>query len=160
MGRSNGGPGPSQDGLALTERQVARLMEEDMGSAMQYLQSKGLCLMPISLATAISSTNSRSQGGNQGLVGGQGSGDRQRSEPSAAAVVINNNVPLTGGSPSAPGAIEGDSTNKSGNGAPKNIARDGRDGSVEKTSGGFSAKQSPKSKTQIKGREESQRRSQ
>jgi hypothetical protein len=29
-------------------------MEEDMGSAMQYLQGKGLCLMPISLATAIS----------------------------------------------------------------------------------------------------------
>lgn len=27
-----------------------------MGSAMQYLQSKGLCLMPISLATAISTT--------------------------------------------------------------------------------------------------------
>lgn len=29
-------------------------MEEDMGTAMQYLQGKGLCLMPISLATAIS----------------------------------------------------------------------------------------------------------
>uniref|UniRef100_A0A7N0V4I4 Uncharacterized protein n=1 Tax=Kalanchoe fedtschenkoi TaxID=63787 RepID=A0A7N0V4I4_KALFE len=38
----------------VTENQVARLMEEDMGSAMQYLQSKGLCLMPISLAAAIS----------------------------------------------------------------------------------------------------------
>ncbi|PTQ35498.1 hypothetical protein MARPO_0071s0105 [Marchantia polymorpha] len=38
IGRSNGAPGPSQDGLALTERQVARLMEEDMGSAMQYLR--------------------------------------------------------------------------------------------------------------------------
>jgi hypothetical protein len=30
-------------------------MDEDMSAAMQYLQSKGLCLMPISLATAISS---------------------------------------------------------------------------------------------------------
>jgi hypothetical protein len=38
----------------MTEHQVAKLMEEDMGSAMQYLQGKGLCLMPISLATAIS----------------------------------------------------------------------------------------------------------
>lgn len=38
----------------MTEQQVAKLMEEDMGSAMQYLQGKGLCLMPISLATAIS----------------------------------------------------------------------------------------------------------
>lgn len=53
--------GSSQDGLALTERQVTRLMEDDMGSAMQYLQSKGLCLMPISLASAISTT-SKSQG--------------------------------------------------------------------------------------------------
>ncbi|XP_002994179.2 uncharacterized protein LOC9638016 [Selaginella moellendorffii] len=44
--------GISHDGLASAERQVARLMDEDMGSAMQYLQSKGLCLMPISLATA------------------------------------------------------------------------------------------------------------
>ncbi|KAG6740891.1 hypothetical protein POTOM_056361 [Populus tomentosa] len=40
--------------LTVTEHQVAKLMEEDMGSAMQYLQGKGLCLMPISLATAIS----------------------------------------------------------------------------------------------------------
>ncbi|XP_010265624.1 PREDICTED: transcription factor bHLH66-like [Nelumbo nucifera] len=44
----------SNDSLTATEQQVAKLMEEDMGSAMQYLQGKGLCLMPISLATAIS----------------------------------------------------------------------------------------------------------
>ncbi|KAK7411591.1 hypothetical protein VNO78_03026 [Psophocarpus tetragonolobus] len=44
----------SNDTLTMTEHQVAKLMEEDMGSAMQYLQGKGLCLMPISLATAIS----------------------------------------------------------------------------------------------------------
>ncbi|KAG5097005.1 hypothetical protein AAZX31_17G072900 [Glycine max] len=44
----------SNDSLAMTEQQVAKLMEEDMGSAMQYLQGKGLCLMPISLASAIS----------------------------------------------------------------------------------------------------------
>ncbi|XP_010246321.1 PREDICTED: transcription factor UNE12-like isoform X3 [Nelumbo nucifera] len=36
-----------------TERQVAKLMEEDVGAAMQFLQSKALCIMPISLATAI-----------------------------------------------------------------------------------------------------------
>ncbi|GER46985.1 basic helix-loop-helix (bHLH) DNA-bindingsuperfamily protein [Striga asiatica] len=50
------------DGTTITEQQVAKLMEEDMGSAMQYLQGKGLCLMPISLATAISTattSNSR-----------------------------------------------------------------------------------------------------
>ncbi|GLU03602.1 hypothetical protein SLE2022_207920 [Rubroshorea leprosula] len=40
----------SNDG---TERQVAKLMEENVGAAMQLLQSKALCIMPISLATAI-----------------------------------------------------------------------------------------------------------
>ncbi|XP_057500550.1 bHLH transcription factor RHL1-like [Actinidia eriantha] len=49
---NNGG----NDSLTVTEQQVAKLLEEDMGSAMQYLQGKGLCLMPISLATAISAT--------------------------------------------------------------------------------------------------------
>ncbi|KAK7291965.1 hypothetical protein RIF29_07544 [Crotalaria pallida] len=59
--KTNGGTQPrnstassTNDSLTMTEHQVAKLMEEDMGSAMQYLQGKGLCLMPISLATAIS----------------------------------------------------------------------------------------------------------
>lgn len=70
MGRSSGGghtggtSGGDVDGglsLTATEQQVAKLMGEDMGAAMQYLQGKGLCLMPISLATAISTaTCSRS----------------------------------------------------------------------------------------------------
>ncbi|CAH2077408.1 unnamed protein product [Thlaspi arvense] len=46
--------GENQTAVKMTEHQVAKLMEEDMGSAMQYLQGKGLCLMPISLATTIS----------------------------------------------------------------------------------------------------------
>ncbi|KAL6655581.1 hypothetical protein ACP70R_006407 [Stipagrostis hirtigluma subsp. patula] len=53
-GGAASGPGAGSDGLAVTEQQVAKLMEEDMGTAMQYLQGKGLCLMPISLASAIS----------------------------------------------------------------------------------------------------------
>ena len=40
----------SNDG---TEQQVAKLMDENVGAAMQFLQSKALCIMPISLATAI-----------------------------------------------------------------------------------------------------------
>ncbi|XP_044959585.1 transcription factor LRL3-like [Hordeum vulgare subsp. vulgare] len=52
-GESGGGGGGG--GLRVTEQQVAKMMEEDMGTAMQYLQGKGLCLMPISLASAISS---------------------------------------------------------------------------------------------------------
>ncbi|CAI0385645.1 unnamed protein product [Linum tenue] len=43
----------SDDG---TERQVAKLMEENVGAAMQFLQSKALCIMPISLASAICHT--------------------------------------------------------------------------------------------------------
>ncbi|CAA0834428.1 Transcription factor UNE12 [Striga hermonthica] len=36
-----------------TESEVAKLMEEDVGAAMQFLQSKSLCIMPISLAALI-----------------------------------------------------------------------------------------------------------
>ncbi|KAF3779590.1 Transcription factor [Nymphaea thermarum] len=46
--------------LTAAEHQVAKLMQEDMGSAMQYLQGKGLCLMPISLASAISTSTCHS----------------------------------------------------------------------------------------------------
>ncbi|XP_024964484.1 transcription factor UNE12-like isoform X1 [Cynara cardunculus var. scolymus] len=40
-----------------TEREVAKLMEEDVGAAMQFLQSKALCIMPISLASLIYPTH-------------------------------------------------------------------------------------------------------
>lgn len=40
----------SSDG---TEQEVAKLMEKDVGAAMQFLQSKALCIMPISLANAV-----------------------------------------------------------------------------------------------------------
>ncbi|GER46616.1 basic helix-loop-helix (bHLH) DNA-bindingsuperfamily protein [Striga asiatica] len=40
-----------------TELDVAKLMEEDVGAAMQLLQSKSLCIMPVSLATLIYPTN-------------------------------------------------------------------------------------------------------
>ncbi|KAA8537027.1 hypothetical protein F0562_029505 [Nyssa sinensis] len=44
----------SNDG---TEQEVAKLMEEDIGAAMQFLQSKALCIMPVSLASAIFRTH-------------------------------------------------------------------------------------------------------
>ncbi|CAI0427467.1 unnamed protein product [Linum tenue] len=56
---ANGGSSANESSMTMTEHQVAKLMEEDMGSAMQYLQGKGLCLMPISLATAISTATCR-----------------------------------------------------------------------------------------------------
>lgn len=59
-GGGRNGNGPAGDSLSMTEHQVAKLMKEDMGSAMQFLQGKGLCLMPISLATAISTVTSHS----------------------------------------------------------------------------------------------------
>ncbi|CAL9059536.1 bHLH transcription factor RHL1-like [Musa acuminata AAA Group] len=54
-GRGGADGAAADDGLTAAENQVTKLLEEDMGSAMQYLQGKGLCLMPISLASAISS---------------------------------------------------------------------------------------------------------
>ncbi|RRT47106.1 hypothetical protein B296_00043564 [Ensete ventricosum] len=65
---ANGGAAGSSDSLTVTEHQVAKMMEEEMGSAMQYLQGKGLCLMPISLASAISSATAGHLG--HGLVPG------------------------------------------------------------------------------------------
>ncbi|KFK32666.1 hypothetical protein AALP_AA6G272900 [Arabis alpina] len=53
--------GNANESVTMTEHQVAKLMEEDMGSAMQYLQGKGLCLMPISLASAISTATCHSR---------------------------------------------------------------------------------------------------
>ncbi|KAI3446760.1 hypothetical protein Pfo_003425 [Paulownia fortunei] len=68
----------NNEGMTVTEQQVAKLMEEDMGSAMQYLQGKGLCLMPISLATAISTATSHSRNplppSNNPLLNGEAGG--------------------------------------------------------------------------------------
>ncbi|XP_055813626.1 transcription factor UNE12-like [Solanum dulcamara] len=44
-----------------TELEVAKLMEEDVGAAMQYLQSKSLCIMPISLAALIYPTQQQDE---------------------------------------------------------------------------------------------------
>ncbi|KAG2333292.1 hypothetical protein Bca52824_004472 [Brassica carinata] len=62
MNGNGNATGSSNESLRTTEQRVAKLMEEDMGSAMQYLQGKGLCLMPISLATAMSSTSTHPRG--------------------------------------------------------------------------------------------------
>ncbi|KAG6518488.1 hypothetical protein ZIOFF_021963 [Zingiber officinale] len=43
----------TEDNLTF-EQEVVKLMETNVTAAMQYLQDKGLCLMPIALATAIS----------------------------------------------------------------------------------------------------------
>ncbi|CAH1449230.1 unnamed protein product [Lactuca virosa] len=76
-GRSNNGTSSSNnDTMTVAENQVVKLMAEDMGSAMQYLQGKGLCLMPISLATAISTATchpSSSRNNHQLLGGGPSS---------------------------------------------------------------------------------------
>ncbi|KAI3446766.1 hypothetical protein Pfo_003431 [Paulownia fortunei] len=68
----------NNEGMTVAEQQVAKLMEEDMGSAMQYLQGKGLCLMPISLATAISTATYHSRNplphSNNPLLNGEAGG--------------------------------------------------------------------------------------
>jgi hypothetical protein len=65
-------PPPSsevRDGAAF-EQEVAQLMESDMTTAMQYLQSKGLCLMPVALASAISGQKGASSAAVQPENGG------------------------------------------------------------------------------------------
>jgi hypothetical protein len=91
--RSNGnnqtaGGSTNDSNLTMTEHQVAKLMEEDMGSAMQYLQGKGLCLMPISLATAISTAtcHNRTPLINP-LVQSNGGGGEGPSSPSSLSVL-------------------------------------------------------------------------
>ncbi|XP_076901194.1 bHLH transcription factor RHL1-like [Bidens hawaiensis] len=69
----------NNDTMTVAENQVVKLMEENMGSAMQYLQGKGLCLMPISLATAISTVTA-----------------------TCHRTSTTNNHPLAGGGPSSP----------------------------------------------------------
>ncbi|BAF18957.1 transcription factor SPATULA isoform X1 [Oryza sativa Japonica Group] len=45
---------PDSEDSSAFEQEVVKLMETSIISAMQYLQNKGLCLMPIALASAIS----------------------------------------------------------------------------------------------------------
>ncbi|KAM3394632.1 hypothetical protein P3S68_003635 [Capsicum galapagoense] len=42
---------------AETEQELTKLMKEDVGAAMQYLQSRSLCIMPVSLAAFIYPTH-------------------------------------------------------------------------------------------------------
>ncbi|KAJ7566536.1 hypothetical protein O6H91_02G107900 [Diphasiastrum complanatum] len=81
----------------MTEREVARLMEQDMGHAMQFLQSKGLCLMPIALATAISSKSGKPPGIQA---------DKNRTEPSVASMSVSSG-PVTGSAAASPVSVGG-----------------------------------------------------
>ncbi|XP_050940763.1 bHLH transcription factor RHL1-like [Cucumis melo] len=82
-GQTSTGAPSSDDAMTVTEHQVVKLMEEDMGSAMQYLQGKGLCLMPISLATAISTATCHSRP----ITASKGGGDPPTS-PSLSALTV------------------------------------------------------------------------
>ncbi|RZS00123.1 hypothetical protein BHM03_00029777 [Ensete ventricosum] len=91
---ADGAAAGNNDSLTATEHRVAKMMEEDMGSAMQYLQGKGLCLMPISLASAISSAACRPSAG--GLVSAPpppatsaaAAAESPSSSPSASALTV------------------------------------------------------------------------
>lgn len=84
----------SGESMAVTENQVAKLLEEDMGSAMQYLQGKGLCLMPISLATAISTATTCR---NPTTIPGHGNGDGPTSPNMSALTVQSSAAAANGG---------------------------------------------------------------
>lgn len=90
----------NNDTMTVTEHQVAKLMEEDMGSAMQYLQGKGLCLMPISLATAISTVTCHSRNpmiSNNPLLGSNDGGFGGPTSPSISALTVSSATMGNGG---------------------------------------------------------------
>ncbi|KVH88848.1 Myc-type, basic helix-loop-helix (bHLH) domain-containing protein [Cynara cardunculus var. scolymus] len=91
-GRSSNGTASSSnnDTMTVAENQVVKLMEEDMGSAMQYLQGKGLCLMPISLATAISTATCHpsSTRNNHPMLLGGGDGGGGPSSPNMSVLTV------------------------------------------------------------------------
>jgi hypothetical protein len=79
---ANPGHCEGDGGVAVAEGHVARLIEEeDMGSAMAFLQAKGLCLMPIALANAISSKASRPDLAFNGLYHDMDRGHYRRDIP-------------------------------------------------------------------------------
>ncbi|KAH9327618.1 hypothetical protein KI387_007796 [Taxus chinensis] len=84
LGQAGGSLPLSQEGLAF-EQEVAKLMESNMTTAMQYLQNKGLCLMPIALASAISSSSGKSP---VATVPGKGvdSSERHKSDMQSAVL--------------------------------------------------------------------------
>lgn len=159
--RTNSSQNSSPDGLALTERQVAKLMEEDMGSAMQYLQGKGLCLMPISLASAINNSGARPQAPStpslQGLLP-PNANDRQILEPSNSALSVLTSTSMTiQSSISSPGSgitEQGDNAHKAGNGTRN--PKDSREANSVTKSNGIGGP--ALSKNAVKGEDEPQRR--
>lgn len=78
----------SQDKLAF-EQNVVKLMEKDMTAAMQYLQNKGVCLMPIALATAISSSTGKSLMSSGVTNSVDSTSDRQSSGKQPASLTVN-----------------------------------------------------------------------
>ncbi|KAL3744186.1 hypothetical protein ACJRO7_013445 [Eucalyptus globulus] len=106
-GSSGGNQGaPAGESVTAAEHQVARLMEEDMGSAMQYLQGKGLCLMPISLATTISTANTSHRTRNHPVAAGANSraqntalrpGGEGPTSPSASVLTVQSAATLGNG---------------------------------------------------------------
>nr|QDH08997.1 transcription factor bHLH66 isoform X3 [Cymbidium sinense] len=86
-----GSSSSSSEIISAAENLVAKLMEEDMVSAMQYLQGKGLCLMPISLASAISTLTSTSAAG-RAVPGIPVGGDAPPSSPSVSVLTVQSAV--------------------------------------------------------------------
>eukprot|EP00249_Psilotum_nudum_P023111 c28753_g2_i1 orf=783-2702(-) len=108
LGHNTGVSIPAQDGMAAAERQVARLMEEDMGSAMQYLQGKGLCLMPISLATVISSSSPRRRTNDQCGIQSLTAYEHSRLEASSCITVTSSSNNIASGVVASPVNTSGD----------------------------------------------------
>ncbi|KAH9327619.1 hypothetical protein KI387_007797 [Taxus chinensis] len=151
LGQAGGSLPLSQEGLAF-EQEVAKLMESNMTTAMQYLQNKGLCLMPIALASAISSSSGKSP---VATVPGKGvdSSERHKSDMQSAV------LPFSGSSTAL-----GNRATQSGIDAPikeSPINKDGREETMtNKSNGVASMLPSDLAKVGSQNREEVSRRGQ
>lgn len=92
---------PSPDQVVF-EQEVVKLMESNVTMAMQYLQSKGLCLMPIALAAAISNGKVSSSSSP-----GSASEERKKYGFTKSLVVQNTNCSSSSSSSSSNGSLPG-----------------------------------------------------
>ncbi|XVF35211.1 hypothetical protein REPUB_Repub18cG0126000 [Reevesia pubescens] len=116
---------PSPDQVVF-EQEVVKLMESNVTMAMQYLQSKGLCLMPIALAAAISNGKASSsssapvsQERNKfGFTNSHINNDIVHNTGSTNGLVQNSNCTSSSSSSSSSGSLPGvgiQHTNSDGN---------------------------------------------
>ncbi|MBA0864871.1 hypothetical protein Goshw_006837 [Gossypium schwendimanii] len=93
---------PSPDQVVF-EQEVVKLMESNMTMAMQYLQSKGFCLMPVALAAAISNVKSSTSSSSSSVP----ASDESKKLGFTNSTLINNTCSSSSSSSNSSGSLPG-----------------------------------------------------